>query len=59
VTDPFRSPQGDPGTQFVAAFDGDCDECGVRLFEGDIMYAQRRGYLCERCWEEASGIDLQ
>lgn len=59
MADLFASPQGDPGTEFVAAFDGDCDECGAPIFEGDTMYALHRGYTCARCWEEASGIDLQ
>lgn len=59
MTDPFASPKGDPGNEFVAAYDGHCDECGCAVFEGDIMYAIGRAYVCVRCWEEASGIDLQ
>lgn len=57
MTDPFASPKGDPGNEFVAAYDGDCATCDVAIHEGDTMYAIGRAYVCVRCWEEASGIE--
>lgn len=58
MTDPFASPKGDPGTQFTAAFQGKCDNCGDDMEDGDTVHAVGGEYLCERCWEESCGIDV-
>jgi hypothetical protein len=42
----------DYGPWFNARFDGDCDDCGASIYEGDEIRSDgAEGWLCERCGE--------
>ncbi len=41
--DPFDSAGNPAAPWFAAAFESDCDGCGCRIFEGDIIRADGDG----------------
>ena len=48
--DPFDSAGNPAGPWFAAAFESDCDACGCRVFEGDLIRADGDGgYEGQEC----------
>lgn len=50
-------------TTFIAAYEDDCDECGMLIEEGDeIGYGPFRDILCEDChtlaWAHDEWVDI-
>jgi len=34
----------------------ECQKCGAKIFEGDSIYKDQNGFLCEDCLIEKAGI---